>query len=171
MSLQLTHHSTAFEEKKFPLVLVLDGVASPANIGSLFRLADAFNIEKLILCGPEINLDTPRIQKTARSTIGRVNFVQLQGAGDVCGDLKNEGYTLLALEITDDSLPLDSISYKELKKVALIVGNEISGISEGLLNLSDNRLHITMFGKNSSMNVAQSTGIALYEITKSLPSY
>ena len=82
-----------------------------------------------------------------------------------------EGYQLLALEITDDSIPLDSISSKELKKVALIVGNEISGISEELLKLSDNRLHITMFGRNSSMNVAQSAGIALYEITKSLPSY
>ena len=58
-----------------------------------------------------------------------------------------------------------------LKKVALIVGNEISGISEELLKLADNRLHITMFGRNSSMNVAQSAGIALYEITKSLPSY
>ena len=152
-------------------MLVLDGVASPANIGSLFRLADAFNIEKLILCGPEINLDTPRIQKTARSTIQKVEHIQFGNAPEVCENLQNEGYTLLALEITNDSLPLDSFSFSALKKIALIVGNEISGISEELLNLADNRLHITMFGRNSSMNVAQSTGIALYEITKSLPSY
>ena len=171
MSRQLTHHTSGFEEKKFPLVLVLDGVASPANIGSLFRLADAFNIEKLVICGPEINLDTPRIQKTARSTIRKVDYEQKEDALELCRGLKSEGYALLALEITNDSLPLDSFPFKELKKLALIVGNEISGISEELLNLSDNRLHITMFGKNSSMNVAQSTGIALYEITKSLPSY
>ena len=171
MSRQLTHHTTEFEERKFPLVLVLDGVASPANIGSLFRLADAFNIEKLILCGPELDLNTPRIQKTARSTIARVDHMHRENCLEECKDLKDEGYQLLALEITDDSIPLDSISSKELKKVALIVGNEISGISEELLKLADNRLHITMFGRNSSMNVAQSAGIALYEITKSLPSY
>ena len=84
MSRQLTHHTTEFEERKFPLVLVLDGVASPANIGSLFRLADAFNIEKLILCGPELDLNTPRIQKTARSTIARVDHMHRENCLEEC---------------------------------------------------------------------------------------
>lgn len=167
MSRQLTHHTTAFEEKKFPLVLICDGVASPANIGSLFRLADAFNIEKLVLCGKDLRLDSARLQKTARGTIQKVAFEQQEETLAVCEKYKNEGYTLFALEITDDSLGIDAMGYGRINKLALVVGNEITGIQQQVLDISDKRLHINMFGRNSSMNVAQSAGIAMYEITKS----
>lgn len=169
MSLQLSHQNTEFEEKKFPIILLLDGVAGPANIGSLFRLADAFNIEKILLCGPEIDLQTPRIQKTARATIESVPFEHYEDALKACRMLKNEGYSLLALEITDKSISLDGTDFSTYSKIALVIGNENTGIDAEVLEKADKSLHINMFGKNSSMNVAQSTGIALYEITKSLP--
>ena len=87
---------------------------------------------------------------------------------EVCRNYKEKGYAVFALEITDDSLSIDSVNYGSTEKLALILGNEIRGIQQELLELADKRLHINMFGKNSSMNVAQSAGIALYEITKSL---
>ena len=168
MSRQLTHYTTDFEEKKFPLVLICDGVSSPANIGSLFRLADAFNIEKLILCGKQLNLNSARLQKTARGTFEKVPFEQQEDILQVCEKYKNEGYTLFSLEITDDSVSLESMDFSQFGRVALILGNEVLGIQQQALDQSDNRLHIRMFGRNSCMNVAQSAGIALYEITKSL---
>ena len=171
MSKQLSHELTDFEQRRFPLVLICDGVASPANVGSLFRLADAFNIEKLILCGAEIDLRSPRIRKTARATIQKVDFEQQEDVLQVCHHYKQQEYQLLALEITDDSRALETIDFGKMRKIALVVGNEIFGLTEEILKISDKVLHITMFGRNSSMNVAQSAGIALYEITKSLPSY
>jgi len=171
LSRQLTHHSTAFTERQFPLILLCDGVSAPANIGSLFRLADAFNIEKLVLCGKNMNLASARLQKTARGTLGKVAFEQLEDPLEACQRLKKQGYLIFALEITDDSLPLNSVDFSGMERLVLVLGNEISGIGKEVLELADKRLHINMFGKNSSMNVAQSAGIALYEITKSLQPF
>ena len=169
MSQQLTHQATEFEEKKFPIILVLDRVAGPANIGSLFRLADAFNIEKILLCGPEVDLQTPRIQKTARATIQTVPFEQYDDSLKLCKHLKSQGLPIFALEITDKSLPISSSNFSSYERIVLVVGNENTGIDPEVLQLADKSLHINMFGRNSSMNVAQSAGIALYEITRSLP--
>lgn len=85
-----------------------------------------------------------------------------------CSHYSQKGYDLLALEITSDSSALDEFKFNEIQKIALVVGNEKTGIEEEVLNLCTKKLHIRMFGQNSSMNVAQATGIALYEITKSL---
>ena len=151
------------------MVLILDELTSPANIGSLFRLADAFNVEKVILCGPRVDLNSNRLRRTARSTIGKVAFEEFKSTSLACEKYSANGFSLIALEITGDSTPLDSYRIKQYTKIALIVGNERSGINEEVLKKTDVRVHIQMFGKNSSMNVAQATGIALYEITRSLP--
>ena len=166
---QLSHYDANFEERKFPVILLLDGVNSPANVGSLFRLADAFSIEKIILCGSKPDLKSNRLLRTARSTVEKVEFEEQEKASDVLKKYREENYTLLALEITEDSSSLDSFPFKDHSKLVLVIGNEQAGIDTAILNLTDHRLHINMFGKNSSMNVAQATGIALYEITKSLP--
>lgn len=150
-------------------MLVLDSITSPANVGSLFRLADAFNIEKIIFCGSTFaDLSSNRLKRTARSTVNTVPAEQQENSIETCKDLASQGYTILALEITGTSEPLDALSYDQFEKVALVVGNENSGIEEDILKTAHKSLHINMFGRNSSMNVAQATGIALFEITKSL---
>lgn len=167
--IQSNHENSGFTEKCFPLTLVLDSVTSPANIGSLFRLADAFNVEKIIFCGdtpPDLNSN--RLKRTARATITSVSHEYRENIMDTCRELSRNGYRLFSLEIADGSQAIDSITYTGFKKVALILGNENTGIQEEILKISDLKLHINMFGKNSSMNVAQATGIALFEITKSL---
>lgn len=166
--IQHSHDTTNFEEKKFPIVLLLDEVLSPANIGSIFRLADAFNVEKIIFCGSPVDLESNRMKRTARSTIDSVAHEQVEDVMETCRALSQDGYLMMALEIAQDSEPIQNVDFSKIKKVALILGNENSGIKENLLAQADKKLHINMFGKNSSMNVAQATGIALFEITKSL---
>lgn len=169
--IQLSHNNKPFEEKKFPIVLVLDSITSPANVGSLFRLADAFNIEKILFCGSTFaDLSSNRLKRTARSTINTVSAEQYEHTHQTCMKLKSQGYTILALEVTSNSKPIDALAYEKFEKLALVIGNENSGIEEEVLGITDEIVHIHMFGKNSSMNVAQATGIALFEITKSLPS-
>ncbi|MGB7785358.1 MAG: TrmH family RNA methyltransferase [Salinimicrobium sp.] len=166
--MQLTHETSTFKVKKFPLVLVLDSVTSPANVGSLFRLADAFGVEKIIICGATVDLDSNRLRRTARSTVQLVPYEIEEDGAAVCDNLSKRGFLLAALEISSKSVPVESPDYGKIKRLALVVGNESSGISEKLLQKMDKQLHINMFGRNSSMNVAQAAGIALFEITKSL---
>lgn len=166
---QLDHYTTAFNQKSFPIVLILDSISSPANIGSLFRLAEAFGVQRIISCGTQINLDSPRLKKTARSTIQRVPFEQTENCLEVCTAYLEKQYSLIALEITATSRDLSSEDFSKYDKIALIIGHESVGVSHDILKICHNHLHVPMFGANSSMNVAQVTGISLYEITKTLP--
>lgn len=167
--IQLDHQRTGFVQKKFPLVLILDGIQTPANIGGLFRLAEAFGVEKMIACETIVNLQSPRLRKTARSTISRVDFEDDRDCVEVCGQYLDKGYKLIALEITQQSRELSSLNLSNPAGVALVIGHERSGIQHEVLQLCGEHVHIDMYGLNSSMNVAQATAIALYEITKKLP--
>lgn len=165
---QLNHHQTHFEAMKFPVILLLDNIIGDANIGSMFRLADAFNIEKIIFTGTPPNLKSHRLRKTSRSTHQNLKYITLENGLEAVQDLKKQDYLIYALEITSNSIPVHQFEYDPKKPVCLVLGNEISGINEDLLRLCDKSLHINMYGKNSSMNVAQAAGIALYEITKTI---
>ncbi|WP_107038628.1 TrmH family RNA methyltransferase [Brumimicrobium mesophilum] len=162
--MQLTHYNTTFNKRKFPITLVCDNVTNAANVGSLFRTADAFGIEKLILCG-EVSVGR-KVTKTSRSTEKSVPFEIQNSAINVVEDLKLKGYRIIAVEITETSKPIHSFHFSLETPIAFVVGDEIFGVSEPVLNLSDEVIHIEMFGENSSMNVAQATNIALYELTK-----
>ena len=166
--MQKTHETTHFEEKRFPLVLVLDGISSPANLGSLFRLADAFNIEKIISCGVDVDLNSNRLKRTARATVKNVILEAHENPEVACRQLRDSGYKVLALEIASGSSAVEDFDYSEFEKVALVLGNENSGISDDVLKIAHQVLHINMFGRNSSMNVTHAAAIALFEITKSL---
>ncbi|WP_109300115.1 TrmH family RNA methyltransferase [Aquimarina sp. AU474] len=168
MSEQLHHHNTSFNTKQFPITLICDRVNSPANIGSIFRIADSFGIEQIYFCGEDISIISKRMQRTARSTHEFVPFTQSEDITDVINQLKKEQYFIISLEITTNSIPISEYQLASPKKVALIIGEESFGVSDEALALSDQNLHINMYGKNSSMNVATATGVALYEMTKQL---
>lgn len=168
MSAQHTHASTPFFRKTHSIYLVCDQVTSPANIGGLFRLADAFGI-KQILFSSEIDLSSSRLRKTARGTESKVAFKESVQLTEELIHLKMQGYVLLGLEITSTSIALQQLTISEaLKtdKVALVVGSEKHGISPTILDLLDTTTHINMFGANSSMNVTQATAIALFSLTQ-----
>ena len=166
--MQATHQTTSFERKKFPIILVLDGISSPANIGSLFRLADAFGIEKLIFCGNPVDLKSNRLKRTARSTIKNVSFEEKDNSEEVCKELKASGYNILALEVASGSVPIQEHQIESENRIALVLGNESLGVKKEVLEMAHNLVHINMFGENSSMNVTHAAAIALFEITKRL---
>ena len=164
--MQAHHNNSPFEQKTFPLVLICDSLKSPANIGSIFRLADSFGVAKIYFCGVEPNLKSKRMERTARSTQHYIPYTYIHDSDEILTQLSKEDYTLIALEITDTSTPIAEYIQQENQKTALIIGEENSGVSENILKRASTSLHIPMFGNNSSMNVATATGIALYEITK-----
>ena len=165
--MQLNHYNTNFKEQIFPITLICDNVTNAPNIGSLFRIADAFGIEKLILCGDDISLGR-KMAKTSRATEKVVNYEVNRDALEVIQDLKSKNYQIISLEITNSSQAVHNVQFSTNKPIALIIGDENFGVSEHILNISDVIIHIEMFGQNSSMNVVQATNIALYEITKQL---
>lgn len=171
MNNQLSHEDAFSMQRKFSIIILADNLMGDANIGSLFRLADAFNIEKILFCGSPVNLENNRIKRTARATIKNVANEYWENPEEALKIFIDLGYIPVALEITKDSIPIDTYSFENHQKLLLIIGNERHGISHQLLEQVDLKLHIGMFGTNSSMNVSQATGIALYEITKTLPSF
>jgi len=168
---QLSHFDEKFSKEKFPIILLLDSITGEANIGSIFRLADAFNVEKIVFSGIQPNLKSRRLQKTARNTQNTVQYEFTEDGLDFIKKAKLD-YKIYALEITSASIPIEEFQhFEEQKGIVLILGNEASGINNEFLQISDKHLHINMFGLNSSMNVAQATGIALYEISKTMLAF
>ncbi|CAM2893724.1 SpoU rRNA Methylase family protein [Flavobacterium succinicans] len=166
--MQLAHESVPFQDQQFPIVLVCDSLVFQPNIGSIFRISEAFGVEKIIFLGIGNQMNPRKINKTSRSTHLHVPYELYDTKEDVLAYLIENDFEIIALEITTTSIPLETITIPQNKKIALLIGNEIEGISEYFLNYSHQIAHIEMFGKNSSMNVVQATGIALYEITKYL---
>ncbi|WP_282086065.1 TrmH family RNA methyltransferase [Aquimarina algiphila] len=168
MSEQLHHHTTGFIKNQFPVTLICDQVSSPANIGSLFRIADSFGIEQIYFCGENISVVSKRMQRTARATHEIIPYHQVENILSIIEQFTSSGYTLLALEITDTSIPVSEYKIEANEKIALIIGEENFGVSDQILTKVKQSIHINMYGNNSSMNVATATGIALYEITQKL---
>ncbi|MBD0824483.1 TrmH family RNA methyltransferase [Aestuariibaculum marinum] len=164
--MQLTHYTSNFNKHTFPITVIGDNVTNAPNIGSLFRMCDAFGVEKLILCGKDITLGR-KTAKTSRATEKVVPFEICESALDQIENLKKDHF-IVALEITSTSQPIHTFKLSSEKPIALVVGDENFGVSEAILNIADAVIHIDMFGQNSSMNVVQATNIALYEITKQL---
>jgi tRNA G18 (ribose-2'-O)-methylase SpoU len=163
--MQLTHYTTKFSKRTFPIILVSDNINNALNIGSLFRTADAFGVEKLIFCGEHTTLGR-KMTKSSRATEKFVPYELKTNALEVIKFYKGEGFQIISLEITQESIPIHKMKFYPTQPIILVVGDENFGISQEIIELSDNEVHIDMYGQNSSMNVVQATNIALYEITR-----
>ena len=166
--MQLQHHNTNFKAQNYSIILLCDSVNSPANMGGLFRIADSFGVEKIVFGNVEVDLKSPRLKRTARSTQNWIPMEDKVNLNDYLTKLISNDYIPIALEITKNSEPIDKCTISKKAKLALVIGDENSGISEEVLSQCKKQVHITMFGKNSSMNVSQAAAIALYELTKQL---
>jgi tRNA G18 (ribose-2'-O)-methylase SpoU len=165
--MQLNHYTSKFTKRQFPIVLISDNVSHAANLGSLFRTADAFGVERLILGGSPIELGR-KFTKTSRATQQSVVYEQIQSLTNEIKELKADDYLLVALEITDNSIPVSHLKLNKNSKIAFVIGDENHGITDSILEQCDATIHIEMYGQNSSMNVVQATSIALYEFTQKL---
>jgi tRNA G18 (ribose-2'-O)-methylase SpoU len=166
--MQLTHENTNFQKQSFPVTLVCDHIYFQQNIGSLFRIGEAFGIEKIIFIGKDIPLTPRKINKTSRSTHLQVPYTVIEETTAAIEYLSSNNYDIVALEIADTSKPINEVKVLKNHKIALLIGSEIAGVSESLLATANQITHINMYGSNSSMNVVQAASIALYEITNRL---
>ena len=162
---QLEHRDHTPSRQPHPLVLLLNDIKLPVNVGSLFRLSDALGIEKLYLTGQTPTPPNRKIRKTSRATENYVPYEYTANAQTVIATLKQQGYTLIALEITSHSVNLESLDYARFAKMCLILGAEDSGIDAALLSTAHHTVHIPMAGRNSSMNLVAACAIAAHRIT------
>lgn len=162
---QLDHRSHQPVPAKHALCLLAHDVQRPANVGSLFRIADALGIEKIYLTGRSCTPAHPKARKAARATEQRVPFVRADDPLPVVAALKRAGYRIVSLEISSTSIDLAQLPVAPGDRICLILGNESAGICQPLLDASDATVCIPMCGQNSSMNVASACAIATYVIT------
>lgn len=165
---QLNHNETPITPRTFPIVVMCDGIVLPANIGAIFRLADAFGVEKVIFGGEDIDTSRRKVKQVSRSTHQWVKYKQTSDLPKAISELIAENYHIIGLEITNQSKPIDELNFSADQKTGLIIGGESHGISQEVLNLCDQTIHIPIYGRNSSMNVVNALAIFLHEITKIL---
>ena len=156
------------QQTKNPIVLVLDNIRSMHNVGSAFRTCDAFNVERLYLCGITGTPPNKEISKTALGATESVAWEYKENVAELAKELKSAGYAILLVEQTNTSVMLQDFDFTQYGKIALFVGNEVFGISDELLPLSDAAIEIPQFGTKHSLNVAVATGITLWEAVKQL---
>ncbi len=154
----------AFQQaEKLPYVLVLDNVRSLLNVGSIFRTADAFRCKRLYLCGIT---GTPPHRELAKTALGADETVAWHYAADavaLVGELRREGYAICVLEQTDGSQSLGEFRPEAGRRYAFVLGNEVSGVSEGVVQGADLALEIPQFGTKHSLNVAVAAGIVCWD--------
>lgn len=154
------------QQKKAPIAVVLDSIRSMNNVGSVFRTCDAFNIEKLYLCGITARPPHKDISKTALGATESVEWEYVQDVVELALRLKSEGYTIFVIEQVDESKMLNEYDFSVHEKVALIVGNEVFGVDDRLLPICDAAIEIPQYGTKHSLNVTIAAGIAIWEVSK-----
>lgn len=154
------------KSRKSPFVIVLDNVRSQANVGSVFRTADAFLIEKICLCGITACPPHRDIQKTALGATESVSWSYYLTTMEAITELKETGYQLIGIEQAEGSIELQNIIIDIKEKYALIFGNEVNGVDQEVLNKCDKCIEIPQFGTKHSFNIAVSAGIVLWEMNK-----
>lgn len=167
-NVQLGHADHVPSGKSYPLSLLALDVTDPANVGGLFRLADALGVRHLYLTGSSVTPHNSKVRRTARAAQQYVPWSYVQDAIELVRELKTRGRCIVALEITSESVNVRSLSIPPGAEVVLIIGSENQGISQSLLDESSRCVHIPMMGHNSSMNLVVASAIAVFEITKEL---
>ena len=148
--------------EKLPLAVVHDNVRSLNNIGSIFRTSDAFRVGRLVLCGITATPPSPEIHKTALGAEDSVDWWHYESTAEAVSALRAEGYTVLALELVNGSVPLDRYETVPGGKYAIVAGHEVDGVSQDVVDMCDACIEIPQEGTKHSLNVAVSTAIALW---------
>lgn len=148
--------------KKMQVVVVLDNVRSAGNVGAFFRTADAFAVERIVLCGISAVPPSAEIHKTALGAELTVAWSRSATTLEAVEELRAEGYLIVAVEQVVDSTMLDLFTPEEGKKYALVFGNEVDGVAQEVVDVADSALEIPQAGTKHSLNVAVSGGVVLW---------
>lgn len=154
--------------KKVPIVVVLDNIRSAMNVGSVFRTADAFAIERIVIAGITAKPPHKEITKTAIGATSSVEWSYDKNVVTALQTLKEDGYTIVAIEQTTNSQSLSDWKLPDESKVAIIMGNEVDGVSDDALALTDIAIEIPQYGTKHSLNVSVCAGVVMWELRKKL---
>ncbi|MEZ4853580.1 RNA methyltransferase [Flavobacterium sp.] len=149
---------------KTPIIVVLDDIRSLHNIGSVFRSSDAFLIEKIYLCGITATPPNKEIHKTALGATETVTWEYQENVLDVIHRLKNEQVKVFSIEQTENAIMLNNFQVETNKRYALIFGNEVKGVSQEAIDLSDGVIEIPQLGSKHSLNISVSAGIVIWDL-------
>ena len=156
------------QANKLPLAVILDEVRSLHNIGSVFRTSDAFLVERIYLCGITATPPHPEMHKTALGDEDTVDWKYVKHTLEAVEELHNEGYTVLAIEQVEGSTMLDELELEPDKKYAIVMGNEVKGVQQEVIDACDGCIEIPQYGTKHSLNVSVTTGIVLWEFANKL---
>ncbi|MCD8309637.1 MAG: RNA methyltransferase [Prevotellaceae bacterium] len=162
----------AFKQvEKLPLTVVLDDVRSLYNVGSVFRVSDAFRVERIYLCGITAMPPHPEIHKTALGAEFSMDWVYKKQAVEAVDELKSSGYIIYSVEQVEHSVMLNELTVDKQKKYAIVVGNEVKGVKQEVVDKSDGCIEIPQFGTKHSLNVSVATGIVVWELFNKLHTF
>lgn len=156
------------EAEKLPLVVVLDEVRSLHNIGAVFRTSDAFLVNCIYLCGITATPPHPEMHKTALGAEYTVDWKYCKQTQEAVNELHAEGYTVLAIEQCEGSTMLDHLVLDPNKKYAIVMGNEVKGVQQEVVDMCDGCIEIPQYGTKHSLNVSVTTGIVLWEFANKM---
>jgi len=157
------------EQKKFPIIVILNEIRSLTNVGTFFRTCDAFNVEKIYLCGITATPPHREIQKTALGATESMEWEHRNSTIDLVNELKKEGVNICSIEQTEQTTFLQDVSkFSTKKKYALVFGNEVNGVDQDVIDASDNIIEIPQFGTKHSLNVSVCAGIVMWEFVRML---
>ena len=151
---------------KTPLIVVLDNIRSLNNIGSVFRTSDAFAIEKIYLCGITATPPNKEIHKTALGATESVAWEYVENTVELVQKLQQEGILVAAIEQADDSIKLQEFTVEQQQKYAIVMGNEVKGVQQEVIDVCDACIEIPQFGTKHSLNISVTTGIVLWDLLK-----
>lgn len=154
------------EAKKLPLTVVLDDVRSLYNVGSVFRSSDAFRVEAVYLCGITATPPHPEIHKTALGGEDSVAWRYFNTATEAVQSLHDEGMTVYSIEQVEGSTKLQNLQLDTDKRYAVVLGNEVKGVHQEVVDMSDGCLEIPQFGTKHSLNVSVTAGMVIWEVAK-----
>jgi tRNA G18 (ribose-2'-O)-methylase SpoU len=150
--------------EKLPVTVVLDNVRSEMNVGSVFRTADAFLIERIVLCGITPQPPKPEIHKTALGAEDSVMWQYYASAVDAVEQLKRDGYTVCSIEQVHDSVSLEEFAVEKDQKIAVVMGNEVKGVSQEVVDASDMCVEIPQHGTKHSLNISCCAAIVMWHV-------
>lgn len=154
--------------EKHPIIVVLDNIRSASNVGSAFRTGDSLRIESMYLCGISCVPPNKELQKTALGAQLSVPWKYFKETTDAITQLRNDGYEIISVEQAENSTMLQDFQVESTKKYAFIFGNEVHGVSDDAIALSDICLEIPQFGTKHSFNVAVTCGIVLWDTVRQM---
>ena len=156
------------QAEKLPLIVVLDDVRSMYNVGSVFRTSDTFRVEAVYLCGISCTPPATEIHKTALGAEDSVAWRYFKTALEAVDELKKAGYTVFSVEQVEHSTKLQTFEPQRGLKYAVVLGNEVKGVHQEVVDASDGCLEIPQLGTKHSMNVSVTTGIIIYKFAETL---